>query len=393
MESVTWEEATARRLDRMHLRERVAPERMLEVAADLGGVHAQLMSSAELTLWARVRDITLGDVREALWRRHELVKTWAMRGTLHLVATPDYPTWQAALSLNRRHLSGAWLKFFGLTAETFQALDEAVGEALRGRCLTRVELAAEVARITGRDDLSERLLSGWGSLLKPSAFAGKLCFGPNQGQNVTFVHPQDWLGRYAPPDADEALREVTRRFLRTFGPATREEVGRWWGADPPAAGRMLQALGGEIEEVALERRRAWRLVEPVAGAPVGSRGASAPVGSPGAGRAATAAAGPLVRLLPAFDIYVVTASPRTVEAGILPAALREQVYRKSAWFSPVLLVDGRMEAVWGHEVRGRKVEVRVRPFAKLAPAVRRGVERETELLARFLGGEPALVVE
>jgi len=50
----------------------------------------------------------------------------------------------------------------------------------------------------------------------------------------------------------------------------------------------------------------------------------------------------VVRLLPAFDHYVV-AAPRDREA-VLPEALKSQVYRPQGWLSPVLLVDGRMEA-------------------------------------------------
>ena len=58
----------------------------------------------------------------------------------------------------------------------------------------------------------------------------------------------------------------------------------------------------------------------------------------------------VVRLLPAFDHYVV-AAPRNQEA-VLPGALKGRVYRPQGWLSPVLLVDGRMEGVWRHEHRG-----------------------------------------
>jgi hypothetical protein len=53
---------------------------MLEVAAAICGLHAQLMSSAELTLWARVAGLEPDAVQRALWNDRSLVKTWAMRG-------------------------------------------------------------------------------------------------------------------------------------------------------------------------------------------------------------------------------------------------------------------------------------------------------------------------
>lgn len=48
-----------------------------------------------------------------------------------------------------------------------------------------------------------------------------------------------------------------------------------------------------------------------------------------------------MRLLPAFDPYVVAASCHA--ASLLPGDLRHRVYRPQGWLSPVLLVNGRME--------------------------------------------------
>jgi hypothetical protein len=73
------------------------------------------MSSAELTLAARVEGLEPGDVGRALWEERSLVKTWAMRGTLHLLPAAELPMWQAALSTRRPWESGAWQRGFGVT--------------------------------------------------------------------------------------------------------------------------------------------------------------------------------------------------------------------------------------------------------------------------------------
>jgi hypothetical protein len=93
----------------------------------------------------------------------------------------------------------------------------------------------------------------------------------------------------------------------------------------------------------------------------------------------------VVRLLPAFDHYVV-AAPRDREA-VLPEALKSRVYRPQGWLSPVLLVDGRMEGVWSHERKGDRLVVEIEPFAEQPKWVRRTTEEEAERLTRFLGGE------
>jgi hypothetical protein len=138
---------------------------------------------------------------------------------------------------------------------------------------------------------------------------------------------------------------------------------------PAEAGRWLRELGDELEEVELEGERGWMLAADVAEA-----GAVRPGG--------------VVRLLPAFDQYVVTA-PRAADA-VLPAAFRGRVYRPQGWLSPVVAVDGRMVGVWSHERRGEEVVVEVDAFAPASAEIRAGVEAEAARLAAFLEGTAAV---
>jgi hypothetical protein len=52
--TLRWDQVGAWRAARHHLDGRVRAAAMLDVAGRIAGVHAQVMSSAELTLWARV---------------------------------------------------------------------------------------------------------------------------------------------------------------------------------------------------------------------------------------------------------------------------------------------------------------------------------------------------
>src|SRR5215212_9859270 len=96
MLSATWDDVRARRLARSSLVERVGADRLVEVAYELAGVHAQVQASAELQLAGRVEGITRADVRDALWDRRALVKAWTLRGTLHLHPAAELPLWHAA---------------------------------------------------------------------------------------------------------------------------------------------------------------------------------------------------------------------------------------------------------------------------------------------------------
>jgi uncharacterized protein YcaQ len=369
MTDLTWDAVLAWRLERQHLASRAPRAAALDVVSDIAGLHAQVASCAELTLWARVDGLEAGEVSDLLWERRELVKTWAMRGTLHLLVAAELPRYVGALArLRPRHHVPAWLRYHGLEREQAEAMLAAIVDALRGAELTREELAAAVAERTGEPALAERLKGGFGDLLKPAAFTGDLCFAPSDGQRVRFTRPADWLGGWEAVDGEDAARAVVRTYLRAYAPAPREQFQRWFGMTSPAeAGRWLEALGDDVVEVDLEGSKGWMLA---------------------ADAAAVARAEPAgtVRLLGGFDHYVV-AAPRDAEA-VLPAAQRERVYRPQGWLSPVLLVDGRIEGVWSHERKDSVVAVTVEPFGRASSAVKAGVEAEAQRLAGFLGGEP-----
>jgi hypothetical protein len=363
---LTWPAALAWRMGRHNLLERAPRRELLRVVDRIGGLHAQVMSSAELTAWARVADLAPNAVADALWKKRSLVKLWAMRGTLHLLPTRELPTWLGALGTYDHYLKPAWLRASEMSREEVETLIAAIGEALDGRILTREELGDEVERIIDSPGVREKVRGSWGSLLKPPSFRGLLCFGPNDGQRVRFTSPRSWIDGGVEPEAgEEALREITRRYLGAFAPAAREDLARWWYASPAQAGRMISALGDEVVPVDVEGTVGWMLREHAAEA---------------------AAAEPVdcARLLPGFDMWVIGAARDA--AALLDPRHKKRVYRDQGWISPVLLVNGKMEGVWRHERRGGRLTVEVEQFGRTPKWAREQAEAEAERLAAFLGG-------
>jgi Winged helix DNA-binding domain len=379
MLKLSWPRVAAWRLRRQHLDQRARTGSMLAVTSRLCGLHAQVMSCAELGAWARVEGLKRGAVQRALWEEHTLVKTWAMRGTLHLLPADELRLWHAALGTNRRYLRPVlWKKHFGLTLEELDALTEAIGAALHGCVLTREELAQAVARVTGSAKLGARLASGsWGTILKPAAFTGRLCFAPSVGQRVRFTHPSTWLaevrrkGDVCGLDSESAQSAVARRYLTVYGPATYHDLARWWGGGGVAnARKWLTGLGENVCTVELDGMQAWMLAAD-------------------AREASELPPSRLVRLLPGFDQYVVAAS-RHAEQLLPTGDLRSRVYRPQGWLSPVLLVNGMMHGIWRHDAKGSRVEVVIEPFVQLPGWARRAAGEEAERLAEFLGGTLSL---
>ncbi|MEA2973156.1 MAG: hypothetical protein QOG82_1614 [Actinomycetota bacterium] len=365
---MTWAQVGAWRMARHHLVERAPRSALLDVVSDICGLHAQLSSSAELTAWARVADLEPDAIATALGDDRSLVKSWAMRGTLHLLPSSEYGLWLGGLSTYQHYLKPAWSTGFGISQDELKRMIAAVARALDGRSLTREELAAEVGRRTKSPALADKLLGSWGSTLKPATYQGKLCFGPTKGRNVTFVRPDQWLKKLQVTPGDEAMATITRRYLHVNGPATRDDYARWFAISPAAAGKHIAALDDDVAEVDVDGTPMSMLAADVDAAQTTCKPARA------------------VRLVPAFDQYVV-ASTRQAD-NLLPGPHRARVYRPQGWLSPVVLVDGQMAGVWKHERKGARLTVAIEPFATLPKWAGKAAEAEAAALGRFLGAEP-----
>ena len=129
------EPGNAWRLAQHGLAPRLKRGAFVEVTARLFGIHAQVMSAAELALGARTDGLTPQDVQAALWQDRTLVKTWAMRGTLHLLAAEGLPVHAAARIIDPR----GWIDFesHGISKQQAQAFLEAVPEVLSSEPMTR----------------------------------------------------------------------------------------------------------------------------------------------------------------------------------------------------------------------------------------------------------------
>jgi Winged helix DNA-binding domain len=364
--TLSWDQALTWRMRRHYLLERTSPRNLIGVVDRLRGLHAQLMSSTDLALWARIEGPKSGAVADALWRKRTLVKMWAMRATLHVLPAHNLGTWIAGLGIWK---PGEW----PLKNPAAIPLARYIDKALRGQMLTRTELAQAVTKLGATPKMVAGMLSTWGGNLKDASIFGALCFASGDGPQARFTHPATWL-RKPPikPSEDEAFDALTAGYLGTYGPATARDLGpRWWGINQGKAKRRIAALGDAATEVTLDGEKYWMLTKDVA-----ELAATEPVD--------------VVRLLPAFDQWVVHASSRV--PAFLDPKYRNRIYTQQGWVWPTLLVNGRMAGVWKHEHENGKVTVEVEPFGKLPRWTRAPIEAEAERLATFFDADLTLTI-
>lgn len=268
MAKLTWRKALHWRMGRHGLLERGGGD-PLETTARICGLHAQVMSSAELTLWARHDDLPRDLVSGALWDDRTLVKLWAARGTLHLLPTTELSLWLGALGTYEHYLKPVWLRAFEIERHELERLMAAIGKALEGKPLTREELGAAVERSDPGAGHAERVSGSSGPFLKPASFRGLLCFGPGEGRNVWVIgasrdhpsqlepehkgrvhRPQGWISPVLLVNGSiQGVRSHERRGDRLLVEV--EPFGRrpaWVRKQVAAeAERLAGFLGGELE--------------------------------------------------------------------------------------------------------------------------------------------------
>ena len=157
----------------------------------MSGVHAQVLSAAEVSAALRVEGATRDDVRRALWEDRTLVKTFGPRGTVHLLPAADLGRWMAALG------ALPWRSPFPdgvrMTDDETRTVIAAIGEALRGSELTVDELTEAIGDLAGAWAAEpvmpafQTLWPRWRQVTDRAAYAGVLCYGPDRARKVTYA--------------------------------------------------------------------------------------------------------------------------------------------------------------------------------------------------------------
>src|SRR5215216_1989304 len=138
--ALTWSQVHCWRLAQHCLAPRLNRRDFVQAVTRTGGIQAQVLSAAELALWARVHELTRADIQAALWQERSLIKTWAMRGTLHLLSADELPLYVAARSMHDSRNWAGYFAYYGLTPTQQEAFLSAVPHVLSATPMTRQEL-------------------------------------------------------------------------------------------------------------------------------------------------------------------------------------------------------------------------------------------------------------
>jgi hypothetical protein len=358
---LTWSQISAFRLTRHHLADRDQSP-LAAVCRDVCGIQAQVMSAAELQLWARIPGVTREEIGSALHDRRTLVKTSVMRQTLHLISADDFPIYISALRKSRVEAMLGIMSRFGIAREEADEMTESIAGALVSGSATPSELKAQI--VPGASKRMRKYIDlAWGiQLFRLALVEGLICYGPDRGREATYVRVDQWLPKQPQVAESEAKRILLRRYLAAFGPATARDFSRWSGISMKESSPVWKSIEDELVEVTVEGSSGSILREDrelLMQSRFDDRS---------------------LRLLPYFDPYLLGHAGKD---HLLDGNNYKRVYRNAGWISPTILSNGRVIGVWSHANRGRRLILKIEPFEKLTRVVRGRIEEEASRLEAF----------
>jgi Winged helix DNA-binding domain len=324
-----------------------------EVVAWLGAVQAQDYAGAKWAIGLRLPESTDAGI-EAEISGASLVRTWAMRGTLHFVAAADL-RWLLALvapriiARNARRYSE-----LGLDEGTLSRSNAVLAGALRGgKRLDRSELL-DVLEHGGISTRGQRAAY----MLQRASLDSLICQGVMRRNNPTFVLVDEWLPETRAMEPGEAAAELARRYFTSRGPATLQDFVWWSGLPTADAGAGLEEIKGYLVRETIEDKTYWL------SRPAPEDGSSG------------------LYLLPGFDEYLLGYRDRS--ASLNPARAKA-LNAGGGMLNPTVVADGRVVGTWKRTFKKDAVVIEASPFAPLSEASNRALSAAAGRYGRFVG--------
>jgi hypothetical protein len=370
---MTVDERRARLAVRHRLAATARTDDPVAIAEGVVALHATDPATVFLSTAARMAHPGVKPLERALYDDRRLVRTLCMRRTMFVLPVPMVPVVQAActdaLVPAQRKRTLDMLVEGGVAdpAAHLRALEEATVAAIEA---AGEATGAELSKLV--PGLRQQLLVGVGTKWEGTVgMTTRVLFLLSCEQRVVRGRPKggwtssqyrwspmsSWLPSPGPPPtADEARVELSRRWLRAFGPATVADLKWWSGLTLGQVRKALTAL--ELAEVDLDGVPGIVLADDVEPTPVPA---------------------PWIAFLPALDPTTMGWQQRAWYLGDYAKAL----FDTNGNAGPTVWCDGRIIGGWAQ--RKDTGEVVCRLLEDAGADVAAAVEAEAARLTEWLG--------
>ena len=240
MQALTTDQIRRLRMRSQRLHPRMAPDPIEppRLVRDLCGIQAQEPRSAVMAVWTRGGGPRARDIEQALLHDRSIVRTWCMRGTIHLVATADLGWLLPLLGPDQVRKSARRYRELGMNESFCAAAIDALRDILAHHGpATRSELAQHLAE-NGFPTEGQATYH----LVRRAGLEGVLCFGPDRDGEPTYVALADWVRSPSGHAEGHAVAALARRYLAAYGPAGLDDLVTWSGLTRSKARTALAML-------------------------------------------------------------------------------------------------------------------------------------------------------
>jgi hypothetical protein len=353
----------AQRLVPQFAQEHLPPDRLL---VEVGGIQAQELPAGLLGMRARDDQTTVAEIERARLEDHTIVRTWCMRGTLHLLAAED-TRWLVPML-------GPGLIASGLRRLNDLGWDEdriKQGKRLLQEALEKQE---RLSRKKIADLLKRHHLPSEGQspihLIAHAALEGWLCLGPGPGPRPEYVLFEKWIGNLQPMPREEALARLARRYFSAYAPASLADFALWSGLKIGEARAAIASIDTDIlvvetsigQMVMLKTQLPW--IDDLPGHP------------------------PVLRLLPRFDDTILGYTNRDLSLqaiGSSGTADKSRVLPGGGMILQTINLNGSILGGWKMNQHRGGIEVVIEPFAPLPEALQPAIDKEIQRIGKFFG--------
>lgn len=274
MERVSGEQVRQFRLRAHHL-DKWYQKKDLEETAGACGFQNSPPGAWENALYNRIPAFDLTDMKQILEVQKILLQAWSFRGApvvfpasdsnvflSALISVKDEPwIYTQGLQLALDFLDLPFSDLLTLLQEVIPGLDRQV---LKSKTTLDQVLAEWITPLLSREKRKlwskpslygnpEKQTMGGAVvsfLLRPCAYMGLVVFGKREGSSPTFTSYKNWMG-HALETRGNPEKELMRKYLRCFAPASVTGFAGWLGCSPAQAGRIWQTAAEMLEPVDL----------------------------------------------------------------------------------------------------------------------------------------------
>ena len=309
-----------------------------DVVRWLGAMQGQDYAGAKWAVGLRLPGSTDAAIEEA-FNTKAIVRTWALRGTLHLVAATDL-RWLLAL-LGPRLIAGNARRYRELQLDEATLVcsnDRLAGALLAGPPLDRPTLFA-ILEQHGIATTGQRGVY----MLQRASLDGLICQGVAVRNVPTFMAVDESIAQGKTLTREEALAELVQRYFTSHGPATLKDFIWWSGLTAGDARAGLAASSAQLQQITVDGQLYWLAQEPIA----------------------TDHLPQPVYLLPGFDEYLLGYADR--RAVLEPQYANHIVPGGNGVFYPTIVSKGQIVGTWQRTFKKGMVIMTPQPFTTLSP--------------------------